>query len=120
VDATVLLASRPGVALGEVVRAGIERYEAEGFPGEWERHHQGGLTGYGGREIFGTPDEPYRLEANQAVAWNPSITRVKSEDTALVTTDGIEILTHTGDWPHERTEVPAGKVDRPALLAKGA
>jgi Xaa-Pro aminopeptidase len=120
VDAAVLLASTPGTSLGEVVRAGIERYEAEGFPGEWERHHQGGLTGYGGREIFGTPAEPYRLEANQVVAWNPSITRVKSEDTALVTADGIEILTRTDDWPTERTEVPAGHVDRPAILVKGA
>jgi Xaa-Pro aminopeptidase len=120
VDTTVLLASRPGATLGDVVRASTQRYEAEGFPREWELHHQGGLTGYGGREIFGTPDEPHALEASQAVAWNPSITRVKSEDTAVVTASGVEILTRTTDWPQLPTHVPAGGIDRPALLVKGA
>lgn len=119
VDARESLTSRPGASLGAVVQGAINQYEREGFPGEWELHHQGGLTGYAGREIFGTPETDYRLQANQVVAWNPSITRVKSEDTVLVADDGIEVLTSTGAWPTRQVEVEAGTLERPALLVKG-
>jgi Xaa-Pro aminopeptidase len=118
VDATEILTSLPGTSLGAVVQRAIDQYESEGFPGEWELHHQGGLTGYAGREIFGTPETDYRLQANQVVAWNPSITRVKSEDTVLVTDEGIEVLTSTGAWPSRQVEVEAGTLERPALLVK--
>jgi hypothetical protein len=68
----------------------------DGFPGEWHRHHQGGLTGYGGREVFGMPHEPTRTPPSAAVAWSPSITGgAKSEDTALLTADGPEVATRT-------------------------
>jgi Xaa-Pro aminopeptidase len=116
VDAREILSSAPRTSLGAVVQGAIDQYEREGFPGEWERHHQGGLTGYAGREIFGTPDTDYRLRADQVVAWNPSITSVKSEDTVLVRDDGIEVLTSTEAWPSRQVEVEAGTLERPALL----
>jgi Xaa-Pro aminopeptidase len=115
VDAALLLASRPGRTLGEVLARGQAQYAAEGHPGEWELHHQGGLTGYGGREQFATPGEPFALGPGQAIAWNPSITRVKSEDTALVTDDGPELLTRTPRWPRVKVRLPEGTVERPAL-----
>lgn len=116
VDALVNLQSRPGAQLSDVLAAAADQYATEGFPGEWERHHQGGLTGYAGREIFATPRARHRLEPWQATAWNPSITRVKSEDTVLVTLDGPEVLTRTDGWPQVRVEHPAGRLERPALL----
>jgi Xaa-Pro aminopeptidase len=116
VDATELLTSRPGVTLGEVFAAAAARYEAEGFPGEWRSHHQGGLTGYAGREIFATASSTHRLEVGQALAWNPSITRVKSEDTVVVAERGPEILTATHEWPQRGVAVDAGAIDRPAIL----
>jgi Xaa-Pro aminopeptidase len=115
VDAALLLASRPGTSLGEVLAQGQAQYAAEGHPGEWELHHQGGLTGYAGRERFATPGEPLTLGPGQAVAWNPSLTRVKSEDTALVTGDGPELLTLTPRWPRVEVRLPQGTVERPAL-----
>jgi Xaa-Pro aminopeptidase len=115
VDAAFLLASRPGVSLGEVLARGQAQYAAEGYAGEWELHHQGGLTGYGGRERFATPGEPLRLSEAQAVAWNPSITRVKSEDTALVHSAEPEVLTRTLNWPHVEIRLPQGTIRRPAL-----
>jgi antitoxin VapB len=122
VDAALLLASRPGASLGAVLARGLAQYAAEGHPGEWQLHHQGGLTGYGGRERFATPGEPLALGSGQAVAWNPSITRVKSEDTALVTGDGPELLTRTPTWPAVQVRLPEGAVARPALrvLGRGA
>jgi Xaa-Pro aminopeptidase len=119
VDAALLLSSRPGVSLGAVLARGQAQYAADGHPGEWELHHQGGLTGYAGRERFATPGEPLALGPGQAVAWNPSITRVKSEDTALVTGDGPELLTLTPRWPRVEVRLPQGTVERPALRVLG-
>jgi Xaa-Pro aminopeptidase len=117
VDARMLLESRPGASLAGVLAAGIEQYEAEGYAGQWRLHHQGGLTGYAGREIFATPSADHRLEDAQAVAWNPSITGTKSEDTALVTHAGPELLTRSDGWPCGPVELPQGTVDRPVVLA---
>ncbi|HVK71886.1 MAG TPA: M24 family metallopeptidase [Kofleriaceae bacterium] len=116
VDAAMLLASRPGASLGDVLARGQAQYAAEGFPDEWTLHHQGGLTGYAGRERFAVPGEALALAAAQVVAWNPSITSVKSEDTALVTDAGIELLTTTSRWPRDRVDLHDGVVERPALM----
>jgi Xaa-Pro aminopeptidase len=119
VDAALLLSSRPGMSLGEILARGQAQYAAEGHPGEWELHHQGGLTGYGGRERFAIPGDPFALGPGHAVAWNPSITWVKSEDTALVAGDGPELLTRTPRWPRVPVRLPEGTVERPALRVLG-
>ncbi len=96
VDAAVLAASRPGRTLGELLDVLADAYSQQGFPEEWRKHHQGGLTGYRGREVFATPGDSTRLPKACAVAWNPSVTGGgKSEDTALVTGDGTEVVTAT-------------------------
>lgn len=118
VDARMILESRPGVSLGSVMRAGIEEYKTQGYGEEWHKHHQGGLTGYAGREIFATPDCQHRLDAWQAVAWNPSITGTKSEDTVLITEDGPEVLTRTGEWPQRQRQVSCGNMERPDILVE--
>ena len=115
VDARMILESRPGASLAEVMRRGMDQYASEGFPDEWRMHHQGGLTGYAGREVFATPTAGHRLGTNQVVAWNPSITRVKSEDTVLVANTGVDVLTRTDQWPQERIELPVGALERPVL-----
>ena len=118
VDAAVLAASRPGVTHGELLDVLAQAYEAQGFPEEWRRHHQGGLTGYKGREVFATPGEATPLPERGAVAWNPSITGGgKSEDTVLVGPEGIEVATRTpelGEIPTESGIPRAAIVVRPA------
>lgn len=100
VDAAMLSASRPSRTLGDVFAAAADAYAAEGFPDEWRRHHQGGLTGYQGREVFAVPGEATPIPASCAVAWNPSVTGGgKSEDTALVTSEGVEVITRTPELP---------------------
>ena len=118
VDARMIRASRPGRKLSEIVSAGIEQYVAEGFPGEWRQHHQGGLTGYAGREILATQATDYTLKTNQALAWNPSVAGAKSEDTILVTEEGIDVLTSTGHWPQLEVELDDDALPRPALLIR--
>jgi Xaa-Pro dipeptidase len=116
VDAVLLAASRPGAALGEVFAAGAAAYADQGFPDEWRQHHQGGLTGYRGRDVFGTPREASRIPARAAVAWNPSIAGgAKSEDTAVVSADGVEVLTRTPDLG----ELDTSGLPRPAIVQLG-
>jgi Xaa-Pro dipeptidase len=105
VDAGMLRASVPEDEVRQVLDVAASGYEAHGFPEEWRRHHQGGITGYRGREVFATPTETTRLPASCAVAWNPSIAGgAKSEDTALVSADGVEILTRTAELPEWELE----------------
>lgn len=116
VDTRLILESRPGALLGEVLQAGIDQYAAEGFADEWQLHHQGGLAGYASREVVATPGSGVRLGADQVVAWNPSVTGTKSEDTVLVTEAGPELLTRTGAWPETEIELDRGSIARPLLL----
>ena len=118
VDARFNLESKAGASLGEVFSKGMDQYAREGFPQEWELHHQGGITGYAGRELFATPASEYRLKPAQVVTWNPSITGTKSEDTVLLAEAGPEVLTHTGAWPELEVELPVGRWLRPAILVR--
>jgi Xaa-Pro dipeptidase len=101
VDAMYLSRSRPGARLGEVLEAGEQVYEFTGYYDDWKEHHQGGITGYAGREVFATPGSETSIGAGSAVAWNPTVPGAKSEDTALVGEAGLELLTTWPDspWP---------------------
>ena len=50
-----------------------------------------------------------------AYAWNPTVQGAKSEDTVVVSGDGIEVLTATGDWPTREFEVEGETVVRHAI-----
>ena len=69
----------------------------------------------GARETFGTFDSHHRLTAQQACAWNPSITRVKSEDTIITSDEGPEVITRTGVWPQKQVEINGSLLERPAI-----
>ncbi len=99
VEAALLSASAAGSRVDAVLERGMAQYEAEGFPEEWHFHHQGGVGGYLPREVRAVPESKQRLEENMFVAWNPTISGVKAEDTAIVTAQGAEILTVDGDFP---------------------
>jgi Xaa-Pro aminopeptidase len=114
VDAAFMRATQPGAVAGEIFKAGMAAYAAHGYPDEWERLHQGGATGYAGREYRATPMTSHRVRNNQAFAWNPSIAGTKSEDTSLVTAAGIEVVTTTPDLPH----IEVGGLVRPDILVR--
>jgi len=100
VERAFLDASVPGARLDEVFAAGNAGYERAGFDAEeWTRHHQGGPTGYAGRDPRATASTGDVLVENQAFAWNPTAPGVKVEDTMLRTRDGWEVLTVDPRWP---------------------
>jgi len=90
---SMVVVTRPGRTLGEVIAAARAAYAAAGHPDEWTLHHQGGIIGYQGRERIAVPDDPTAIREGMAFAWNPSITGAKAEATMLVTPDGARILT---------------------------
>lgn len=118
VECALWAASRPGVEAGLAFRAGAGEYSLQGFPGEWKKHHQGGPTGYETRDYLATMGEKRIWVENQAVAWNPSITGTKSEDTLLVTSKGLELLTPTPHWPMVKMEYGGKKYSRPDILVR--
>ncbi len=106
VNAALIAHSRPGKTLGELLQIGQAAYAEAGFPGEWQHHHQGGVTGYEPREYLATPGGTDILAAGQALAWNPTVQGAKMEDTILLGERKNEILTLTPRWAVEWVEVP--------------
>ncbi|WP_433861750.1 M24 family metallopeptidase [Streptomyces sp. L7] len=100
VEADAFAATRPGRSLADVLADIAASYLEHDFDAdEWLRHHQGGPTGYAGRDPRATPTARDRVVRGQAFAWNPSAPRAKAEDTVLVG-DGLpEILTTDPAWP---------------------
>jgi Xaa-Pro aminopeptidase len=99
VDATFISSTVPGQTLGDIFAKASATYAATGFPNEWQKHHQGGTSGYEPREYLAVPGSTDRVSLGQVYAWNPSIAGYKSEDTILVGESHNEILTEIPDWP---------------------
>jgi Xaa-Pro aminopeptidase len=90
---------REGGTAGDVFVALQDAYADLGWDGEWQNHHQGGAAGFAGREWIATPDHDAPVHLPMAYSWNPTVQGAKSEDTHLVTEDGVEVLSTTGEWP---------------------
>jgi antitoxin VapB len=116
IDAVVIAASRPGRTLGEVFKDLQAAYTAQGEGDQWMLHHQGGLIGYIGRERFATPGEKTVLKPYHCLAWNPSITGVKSEDTIMINESGFEVLTW-GDYPTIDVNIGGQVIQRAGVLS---
>lgn len=85
-------ATRPGQTLADAFEDCRRFYAEAGFPDEWKLHHQGGMTGYGSREVIATPETNQEIRIGQAFAWNPSITGTKAEETFVLTEAGPEVV----------------------------
>lgn len=102
--------------LGHVYQKICEAYAKRGMNGEWQNHHQGGLTGYKPREIRMDERTTKEIRAGQAFAFNPSCNAAKVEDTVLLTDSGIEVMSIPGkDWP----VLEAGSYCMPDILRLG-
>ncbi|MEN3008967.1 M24 family metallopeptidase [Pseudothermotoga sp.] len=118
VEASALASSKPGVKLNEVFEEIKRAYIAVDKPHEWFLHHQGGLAGYNAREIIANEEEGYTLRSRNVVAWNPTITGTKSEDTFLILENGLECFSYpeTSQWPAVKLQMGSCFIDRPDIL----
>ncbi|HCZ05730.1 MAG: hypothetical protein PWP37_1649 [Thermotogota bacterium] len=120
IDAEEFLESLEGRRLNEMFNIIKGLYEKQGVAEQFELHHQGGTIAYLPREEISTPSSETILESNMAVAWNPTITGTKLEDTILITEAGNEYVTFTekSKWPVLELNVNGTTVKRPGILKK--
>ncbi|MFB2893462.1 M24 family metallopeptidase [Aerosakkonemataceae cyanobacterium BLCC-F50] len=105
IEAEALNSCQPGTSLNVVYDVLANAYEKHGFPNAIREHHQGGTTGYLAREVVANPTTTDTLEANMAMAWNPSLPGAKIEDTFVILEDGkLENLTLDPNWPSIEVE----------------
>ncbi|MEP7074178.1 MAG: M24 family metallopeptidase [Acidobacteriota bacterium] len=112
----MLEATRPRLTGADVYRTAASAYAERGFADEIERHHQGGAAGYRTRDWVAHPASEDIVTANQAFAWNPSITGTKVEETCIVTERGIEIITASPDFPQILNVVNGREYLSPGIL----
>lgn len=116
VNVRLLAATWPGATGSELYSVASRAYAAEGFEGEEHLHHQGGATGYRTRDWVAHPSSAEVVQANQAFAWNPSITGTKIEETCIVSDEGVEVITASTDWPTIAVEEQGRRYASPDVL----
>lgn len=100
VEADAYAATRPGRPLADVLADIAAAYSRHGLAVDaWQGHHQGGPTGYLGRDPKVTPETTDAVVTGAAYAWNPSVPGGKVEDTVIVDADRLEVLTADPAWP---------------------
>ena len=116
VEADIFAATIPGRPMREVLTDIATAYEAHGFGTAdrpaWRAHHQGGPTGYLGRDPKAMPHDETLVAHGGAFAWNPWVPHAKIEDTIVVDDTGIEVLTVDPSWP----TTPVRGLARPLTL----
>ena len=102
-----------GAKFADPINAAIKAYSEFGFDElEWQKHHQGGPTGFAPRDWPANSNSAQLILKNQPIAWNPTGNGWKAEDTILATSTGVELLSVDPAWP---TIQVAGR-NRPAVL----
>lgn len=115
VESAMLDAVTIGGTFAKVVQAASKAYPKFGFAqDEWQKHHQGGPTGYLPRDWPATPQTTRLIAPDQPVAWNPTAQGWKVEDTWLTNDRGVLLLSVDPDWP----ALEVGGRSRPGLLVR--
>lgn len=116
VNASLLHATREGVLGREFYDVAAKAYADVGFPDEINRHHQGGAAGYRTRDWVAHPGCIDQVQANQAFAWNPSITGTKVEETVIATGGKCEVITASPGWPTITHTIDGVEYHSPGIL----
>lgn len=118
IDNVLMANTIPGKSAVETFKKGLEAYKETGYAEEYQLHHQGGSTGYVGRDYKVNFTTTELIQENQAFSWNPSITGTKSEDVILATSEGPVMLSKPVIYPTIEMEVGGYTFVRPAILEK--
>lgn len=118
IDCEMIAASRPGETYQTPLLAAQKAYEELGYPGEFDKHHQGGPIGYIPRDYRVDFSHHGVIAENQAFCWNPSITGTKSEDTVISTADGPLFVSRPYLFPRVELHVAGRRFVRADILEK--
>ncbi len=117
VFAKILSETKSGKSGAKLYEIAADAYAEKGFADEINKHHQGGAAGYKTRDWIIHPKSAETVFPNQAFAFNPSITGTKSEETALLINNEIEIITATPDFPQISVEFNGKEYFSPDILS---
>ena len=118
VNASLWGATRMGASGLQLYETAASAYAKAGFPEEINRHHQGGATGYKTREWVAHPKSREVVRRNQAFAWNPTIAGTKVEETVILKSAGIEVITASADLPTITHELNGNIYCSPGIIEK--
>lgn len=119
VGATFIFFSRVDETISGVYRRARRIYEKYGQPDEWMLNYQGYLTGYHPREMILKPQDDFKLEAEMALHWSPSVASAQSADTIVVDArGGYEVVTEAQNWPKISIQVKGYELPRPGILIR--
>ena len=116
VHARMMHATRPNTVAKDIFKVTKSAYSEVGFADEEAKHHQGGACGYKTRDWVAHSESLEQVQINQAFAWNPSIAGTKSEETFLVTENGIEVITTSPDFPTIKTVIDGIEYKTPDIF----
>ena len=117
VNAALLAATKPETTGAELYRAAAVAYETQGFGNQINLHHQGGACGYRTRDWVAHPASGETVCADQAFAWNPSISGTKTEETVIAFGDRIEVITTSPGWAQISVEIDGREYRSPDILS---
>lgn len=93
-----------------------QAYIDKGYPTMFDKHGQGGCQGYWPREYMITPDSHHPVGINQAYCFNPVVDGTKTEDSFIVTQEGIVLITRPISYPKLTFDFNGTHFERPDLL----
>lgn len=108
--------SVPGNTLGELIEIGKKAYADMGYPGEWQNHLQGGISGYAPLEFMALENSNIIINTNNVLSWNPTVRGAKSEDPILITSDGPAQFTIDINWPNKEYSSGTKSFECPLIL----
>lgn len=119
VAATCIYFSRPGEKVADVYRRAKRIYEKYGHADEWMLDYHGFITGHHPRARILKPQDDFRLEAEMAVRWGPSVGACSVEDTIVLDArGGYEVVTEAQNWPKVGVQVKGYSLPRPSILVR--
>lgn len=116
VNAALYAGTTTGATSTDLYRIAAASYADQGFADEIGKHHQGGACGYRTRDWVAHPTGNEVVRPNQAFAWNPSITGTKTEETAILTERGLDVITATDRFPKIATVIGGREYFSPGIL----
>lgn len=93
-----------------------QAYIDKGYPTMFDKHGQGGCQGYWPREYMITPDNHGPILENQAYCYNPVIDGAKSEDSFIVTSEGLVPITRPISFPKLTYTFDGIEIERPDIM----
>lgn len=115
-EAKLCFNSLPGIMLKDLFEIAKNFYKELKYPDEWQNHTFGGIVGYRPREFLIDALNTVKINKNNIISWNPTISGAKAEDVILVEKNKVIQLTIDKRWPCSEYHVDNMIFFKPRIL----